>query len=411
MVRWQLLTCCLKTCPKIKHIRSMRIDFLLATCALSFTCNLVMATEYTDLEPKIPPGYEPLEAETEKGLWMELEEYETAIQRSALLVKDDYINNYVKTAACRVAGDYCDDLRIYIIRNPNFNASMTANGIMQVWTGLLVRVSSEDELAAVLGHELAHYTQLHTLARLHEIRKKMTAGTLVDFGIMLATGVAIPVGQFTAIASVMSFSRDQEGEADLLGVKFMAQSGYDPHAAAMVWEMIVEEEESAAAKREEPGLFSKTHPDATRRIASLNLLVSEIYPDVTPEAENRRSHVEMLNRYYLMLMEDQLDTNRFGRTQNILQIHRDIGVEPGLINFFQGEMYRQRNADGDLALAQESYELSIQGNSPIAEAYRNLGYLFLKQDNPSQAFENFNHYLELNPDADDRAMIEFYLQE
>jgi len=112
-----------------------------------------------------------------------------------------------------------------------------------------------------------------------------------------------------------------------------------------------------------------------------------------------------------LLMEDQIDTNRFGRTQSILQIHRDIGVEPGLINFFQGEMYRQRNADGDLALAQESYELSIKGNRPIAEAYRNLGYLFLKQDNPSQAFENFNHYLELKPDADDRAMIEFYLQE
>ena len=121
----------------------MRFGLLTLTCALWFTCNLVVAAE-RDLKPKIPPGYEPVDPLTEKGLWMELEEYETAIQRSALLVRDGPINEYVKSAACRVAGDYCGDLRIYIIRNPGFNASMTANGVMQVWTGLLIRVSSED---------------------------------------------------------------------------------------------------------------------------------------------------------------------------------------------------------------------------------------------------------------------------
>ena len=216
---------------------------------------------------------------------------------------------------------------------------MTANGIVQVWTGLLVRVSSEDELAAVLGHELAHYTQLHTLARVRQIQKKMATGTIVDFGIMLVTGVAIPVGQLSAIASSMAFSRGQEEEVDLLGGNFMAQSGYDPRAAAQVWEMIVREEESAAAKSEEPGMFSKTHPNSAERIDTLKTFVNETYPKITTEPEDRRSHVEMLNRYYMMLMEDQLDTNRFGRTQSILLNHRKIGVESGLIDFFQGENF------------------------------------------------------------------------
>lgn len=367
--------------------------------------------EAADITPKIPPGYQPIDAQTERGLWMELEEYETAIKQSALLVKEKQINDYVKSTACKVAGDYCDDLRVYIIRNPGFNASMTANGIMQVWTGLLVRVSDEHELAAVLGHELAHYTQLHTLERLREINQKMASGSIIDFGIMLATGVAIPVGQMSAIASVMAFGRDQEEEADLLGVKFMAQSGYNPNAAAQVWEMIVEEEEEAVAKNREPGMFSKTHPSSTDRIVNLKSFVSETYSEIKGIKENRNRHTDILDQYYMMLMEDQLDTNRFGRTQNILRTHMEIGVKPGLIYFFQGEMYRQRKREGDLGLAKKSYKLAINSDEPVADAYRNLGYIELKQGNSSQAIELFSHYLELKPDADDRAMIEFYLQE
>ncbi len=356
-------------------------------------------------KPLIPPGYEPVDAETEKGLWLELSEYEIAIRQSALLVKDETINDYVRQAACIVAGDYCSDIRVYVIRNPNFNASMTANGVMQVWTGLLVRVSSEDELAAVLGHELAHYTQLHTLARVREIRKKMASASIVDLLI------GLPIGQLTAISSLMSFSRDQEEEADLLGVSFMAESGYDPAAAARVWETIVAEEESAFAKSEEPGIFSKTHPGASERIVALKNLVDKFYSEVEPASASRQKHVDILNRYYPVLMEDQLDTNRFGRTHHLLKMHRKIGVDTGLIDFFTGEMYRQRKAEGDLERAQESYELAINSENPVAEAYRNLGYIKLKLKQSSQAVEYFRRYLELKPDANDREMIEFYLEE
>ena len=388
----------------------MRFSLLLVTSAVLLTCNAGLAID-RNLKPTIAPGYEPVDALTEKGLWMELEEYELAIRRSALLVKDEVLNDYVKSSACRVAGGYCNDLRIYVMRNSGFNASMTANGVMQVWTGLLVRVSSEDELAAVLGHELAHYTQLHTLARVRQIKKSMTTGSIVDLGIILATGVAIPVGQLSAIASAMAFSRDQEQEADLLGANFMAQSGYDPHAAAQVWEMIVQEEENAAVKSRKPGLFSQTHPNSSERIVTLKTYVSESYPQVTTKEEGRKSHVEILNRYYMMLMEDQLDTNRFGRTLNILKKHQKIGVEPALTQYFNGEVYRQRNSDGDLELAKESYELAVQGSRPVANAYRNLGYIALKGKDLPRATNNVRRYLELKPDADDRAMIEFYLQE
>jgi predicted Zn-dependent protease len=388
----------------------MKIHFLLATFAVLLACSAVLAAA-RDIQPKILPGYTPEDAETEKGIWMELRDYESAIQRSALLIKDKPLTEYVQTVACRVAGDYCNDLRIYVIRNPNFNASMTANGVMHVWTGLLVRVSSEDELAAVLGHELAHYTQLHILDRLRRITASMTTGSVFDLGLILLTGVSIPAGKLTAVANLMSFSREQEEEADLLGVKFMAQSGYDPHAAAKVWKMIVEEDANAAVKRRKPGIFSKTHSNSTDRIVTLEAFVNAEYPKVTPVLAGQKRHVEMLNRYYMRLMEDQLDTNRFGRTEAILRKHQEIGVDQSLIHFFQGEMYRQRKGNGDAKLAKEAYLRAVQGERPIADAHRNLGYMFLKKKDLPQAKHHFSEYLELKPDADDRAMIVFYLQE
>jgi len=381
-------------------------NILTRSCCLLWLCSSLALGTTGAPQPKIKPGYQPIDAATEKGLWMELEDYEASLRQSALLIKDGPINEYVKNAACRVAGDYCGDLRVYIVRNPSFNASMTANGIMQVWTGLLVRVSSEDELAAVLGHELAHYTQLHTLERLRRIKSSLAASSVID---LLLLG--LPLAQMAAIANIMAFNREQEEEADLLGVSFMAQSGYDPHAAASVWQMIVEEEARAAAKSEGPGLFTNTHPAAEDRIVTLTSYVEENYPETTAKQNGHSSHLEILNRYYLFLMEDQIDTNRFGRTENMLKRHQEIGVNPSLIDFFYGEMYRQRKSEGDFELARQSYERAIQAEDPFADAYRNLGYVHLKLKQPAQAGVHFRKYLELKPDADDRAMIEFYLEE
>lgn len=376
---------------------------LLVSCALF--------AETQEVEPKIPPGYTPDKGKDELGIWMEMEEYETAVQQSALRVRNDNLNNYVQSTACRVAGAYCRDLRVYVIRNPGFNASMTANGMVQVWTGLLMRVSSEDELAAVLGHELAHYTRLHTLDRLRRVKKSMTAGSIVDLGLSILTGANIPMGRAIAVMDAMAFSRANEQEADLLGAKFMARAGYDPHASYRVWNMLADEDTKAAVKHEKPSMFSKTHPDSAARAVTLQAFVVERYGPDRGDDEGRVRHVKVLNRHYMMLMEDQVDTNRFGRTKAMLERHDQIDVEQGLVDYFYGEMYRQRDEVGDEDMAMKAYLNAIRSENAPPEAYRNLGYLNLKAGNLNQAQYNFNLYLARKSDASDRAMIEFYLEE
>ncbi len=146
-------------------------------------------------------------------------------------------------------------------------------------------------------------------------------------------------------------------------------------------------------------------------MAYLKTLVEARYgpPDAVLVADQEL--LDVLNTNYTFLMEDQIDTNRFGRTKAILERHAEMGVEPSLVRYFYGEMFRQRNEPGDMDLAMASYQHSIEGGNPPAAAYKNLGYLHLKKDEMDKAQENFRKYLEVDPEASDRAMIEFYLEE
>ena len=395
-------TSCFPTCPVRNKLQRLAAVLIVLLATAGATAD--------ELVPLIPPGYVPGGDDDEKGLWVEMDDFERALQRSATRLRDAEINAYVFDVMCRVAQDYCNDIRIYVMRNPHFNASMGPNGVSQVWSGLLLRVSSEDELAAVLGHELAHYTQLHSLERMRRISNAMSVGSFFDLGLAVL-GVGVPVGQMVALADAGAFSRDNEREADLLGVKFMAAAGYDPTAAARVWRMIVEEEERAVVKREKPGLFTMTHPASEERVANLEAFVAENWGDGFTERTAPNRHITILEQYYPMLMEDQIDTNRYGRTEAMLERHRSLGVDDSLVNFFLGEMYRQRGEDGDLERAEQAYRLSTSGSFPLPAAHHQLGYVYMKQGDNDAARENFEKYLELEPESDERAMIEFYLED
>lgn len=381
----------------------MRVALLLAAASLSVAQD--------DPDHRIPPGYEPELGPDEDGIWLEIEEYEKAIRRSALLVENPDINNYVDSVVCRVAADYCRDFRVYVIRNPGFNASMTATGVMQIWTGLLLRARSTDEVAAVVGHEIAHYTRLHTLERMRDMRSRSSAGTVFDVALLALTGINVPVGQLTAMLNILSFSREQESEADFLGTKLVYLAAYDPHASYRVWESLIAEEEAAAVKRREPGLFTSTHPAAKDRAVALREWVTDTWGPPDPSKVDTEWHIDFLNRHYLYLMEDQLDTNRFGRTEALLARHEAMGIKPSLTSYFRGEMLRQRNQPGDELLAVRAYRQSISTGDAPPEAYKNLGYLLLGDEDVAGAKANFRLYLERRPDASDRAMIEFYLED
>jgi predicted Zn-dependent protease len=236
----------------------------------------------------------------------------------------------------------------------------------------------------------------------------MTAGQILSFGVGFATGVYLPVGESLAMLGALSFSREQEQEADLLGAQMMAEVGLDPHATYRVWQLLSEEEQRAVDKGEKGlGMF-RTHPRSEDRLKTLREWAVERFgPDNGPRSDAR--FVDLLTTHYRMLMDDQIDTNRYSRTEVLLERHAQLGIDPAVINYYRGEMHRQRGAQGDAEMARDAYLSSISTGRAVPEAYRNVGYLYLKAGDTEKAREHFRRYLEAAPAADDRAMIESYL--
>ena len=155
-------------------------------------------------------------------MWALMDREERNLRKSPLLIRDAALKDYVQGIACRLGGEHCPDIRVYLMRTPHFNASMAPNGMLQIWSGLLLRMENEAQLAAVLGHEIAHFLMRHSLQRLRDIKDKAAAGQVLGlFGLVGA------LGQLAVYASAFAYQRDHENEADRIGSILMHKAGYD----------------------------------------------------------------------------------------------------------------------------------------------------------------------------------------
>ena len=365
------------------------------------------------IKPLIEPGYEPGAdaGPDERGIWMEMAEAELELRRSPVVLTDGALTEYVRGVVCRVAGDYCPDVRLYVIRNPTFNASMAPNGVMLVHTGLIARAASTDQLASVIGHELAHYTQTHSIKRWRALRSRMTMGMLVSMGLATQGIAAGGLPEVFALATVMGFTRSQESEADELGAWLIAHAGYDPDAASELWVMLNQEEERASVKRPRGALFLSSHPAPERRAARLERVASDIDSDNLTTPAEGDPLLLVVENHYAFLMDEQVTQRDFGRLDAMIERHEAMGIDPGLTAFYRGEAWRLRGGAGDHEKAMAHYREATAAREPDPRAYRELGYLLYKRRDLVEAREHLGRYLALVPDASDRAMIEMYIED
>ena len=127
------------------------------------------------LDSAVDEAYVPQDKD-ERGLWMEMEKVERELKVSPLVMRDPALNAYVKSVLCKLIGQArCAPVRLYIIRTSEFNATMAPNGVLEVYSGLLLRSRNEAQLAAVLGHEYTHYARRHSLQLFRDVRSKSSA--------------------------------------------------------------------------------------------------------------------------------------------------------------------------------------------------------------------------------------------
>lgn len=161
------------------------------------------------------------------------------------------------------------EFRLLVIDDPTINAFALPGGQLAIHTGLISKASSADEIAGVLGHEIAHVTERHSLRQMIS-----TIGLLALVQTVLGDVSALVAAAAKGGADllVLSFSREAETEADERGVEFLVAAGLDPRGIASFFETLRKEEGVAGAM---PALLS-THPATAERVAHTRGLLSGI---------------------------------------------------------------------------------------------------------------------------------------
>jgi predicted Zn-dependent protease len=150
-------------------------------------------------------------------------------------------------------------------------------GKMVVYSGLVVKLKlTDEELAAIMGHEIAHSLREHA-------RERVSREMATQLGVSVVGGVAGALlgvgdlgtqvgGMLAQVTFTLPHSRAQEIEADRVGVELAARAGYDPHAAVSVWQKMLQAGGSGGPQ------FLSTHPSPENRLADLKVYAERVMP-------------------------------------------------------------------------------------------------------------------------------------
>src|SRR5438477_10298779 len=211
-----------------------------------------------------------------------------------------------------------------VVDSPVVNAFAIPGGYVYLTRGILAYLGSEAELAGVMGHEIGHVTARHSV-------RQITRQELAQLGLGVGSVLSPALGQVGDLAGnglglvFLKFSRDDEREADRLGVEYAARAAYDPRQVSNFFEVLGRL--SAAGDRETiPGWLS-THPDPPQRVQTTRMLAQEWIQmlGLTPErmavnkdqllraidgivfGTNPREGFTEANRFYQPVLEFQID--------------------------------------------------------------------------------------------------------
>ncbi len=171
------------------------------------------------------------------------------------------------------------DWQVVVIDEPQtLNAWCMAGGKMAIYTGIIQKLNLTDaEIAQVMGHEIAHALAKHTAERMSVALAQQTAlqvGSILLGGGGASSELALQAAAAaTTVGVQLPNSREQEAEADRIGIELAARAGYDPHAAPQLWQKMMQAT-GGGGKSD----FLSTHPSSEKRLQALTALIPQMMP-------------------------------------------------------------------------------------------------------------------------------------
>lgn len=401
---------------------------LLATVATACTTTSDVKTMHATLQP----GYVPLEEERwairQAGI------YYREFNEQGLLYREDWAADrleYIKGRLLSGQEALQDEIALHFFKSPLPNAFAWPDGNIYLHAGLLTTIENEAQLAAIAAHEIAHVTQRHSIKAVIANKNKLIGSHIADF----ATG-GMGLIYFGTFASIMQYSREQETEADEVGLAMLTAAGYPQAAMLNAFESMQRYPE---IKHQKQSIYS-SHPSFDSRVQNLRM-------QVTATAENGQqppSVTEEFQAFKARMMEDSLKILLRNRDFNVAQVIVDEAESyfgnAAKISFYRGEIYHgfyrypeiaagefhfietgeekpdeatlyrfQRERSNHLLLAERAYRQAVGAEPAYTKAYRRLGEIAEERGQVDLARSHYQRYLELQPDAVDRNFVEHAL--
>jgi beta-barrel assembly-enhancing protease len=209
-------------------------------------------------------------------------QYAQQINAQLPIIRDAEINRYINVlgdSLARVADDRGLDFTFYVVNSPDVNAFAVPGGFIYINRGLIERARNLAQVAGVLGHEIGHVTERHSI---EQMEKQQGAQLGLAVGCILAPSVCNNQVGATAInlgagAAFAKFSREDEREADARGVEYVTRAGIDPRGIPEMFRILLDERQSNPSRLE---AWFSTHPLEESRIARTESQIANIRPEV-----------------------------------------------------------------------------------------------------------------------------------
>lgn len=221
------------------------------------------------------------------------------------VINDPLLDEYIQDLGNRLvaqADDVKFSFKFFLLNSPEINAFAFFGGHVGIHTGLIFNAKNESELASVLAHEISHVTQRH-IARSMEAKQKSSPLQIASLlgGILLAVAnpeagmAAISVSSAASQQASINYTRQNEKEADSIGIRILAQAGFDPNGASDFFSTLTEKNRLKSSNF----AFLQTHPLPESRVADARSRATSY--NVGPVPESLRFHLakaRIIARYY-----------------------------------------------------------------------------------------------------------------
>jgi len=374
---------------RVVRVRVVRFRLVRACIALAWIALACVQDDGSTFNPLRELTEVTDDDERELGM-----EFDRQLQEAVVVIDDPVVTGFVNDLGQSIVETLEPQPYVYrfrVIEDPSLNAFAVPGGYVYIHSGTILAAASVDELAGVMGHEIAH-VKAHHYARMKQKQQipDLLAGiaSLAAMGGAVATGEEQLMGASQAIQAVnvsvqLRFSREFESEADELGGVFMTRAGFDPAGIVRFFERILEEQKDFPDSIP-PYLFS--HPQVEERIQSVEEAAKTLHSSNQADPRLAREFREVQARLARLIAT--------GRTSFPAAVERP---DPALADPYLAEARaRADRGDVDGALIKLARAERDAPNDPRVP-YR-IGDLLLQSGRYESAVKAFRRTVALDPE-------------